>query len=125
MDESKSTADTDQLEVLRLSSDEDERVESSLDGSKPICFIGKLEKDNCAYWSGRGKRLPSEVFKNCSEDVTSHLSSFLSSSEIEQCPNSNEQWLIENRFGADIDENAFLCGKHRSKYGLGFKGVKC
>ena len=69
--------------------------------------------------------MPSEVFKNCSEDVTSHLSSFLSSSEIEQCPNSNEQWLIENRFGADIDENAFLCGKHRSKYGLGFKGVKC
>ena len=125
MDESKSTADTDQLEVLRLPSDEDERVESSLDGSKPFCFFGKLEKDNCAYWSGRGKRLPSEVFKNCSEDVTSHLSSFLSSSEIEQCPNSNEQWLIENRFGADIDENAFLCGKHRSKYGLGFKGVKC
>ena len=128
MNESTSEADldTDILQVLPpSSSDEDESDEPPLDGSKPVCYIGRLENDNCDYWSVRGKRLGPDVYKNCCEDITSHLSSFVAASAIELCPNVNERWLIRNRFGSDIDENAFLCGKHRSRLGIGFKGRKC
>ena len=114
----------DMLPDLPPSSDEDD-TESLPNGTRPVCFIGISENDICDYFSTRGKRLSPDVYNNCVEDVLPYLSSFFPSAAAAACPNSNEQWLIRNRFGGDIHGDAYLCGKHRSKYGIGFKSSKC
>ena len=41
---------------------------------------------------------------------------------VNKCPNANEKWLIKNRLNnTDINDKEILCGKHRSKYGIGYK----
>ena len=103
-----------------------------MDGTKPICFIGLRVQEDCSQMSNRGKRLPAEIFGNCDEDIFSHLSSLFQVSPLTSndagiyaCPNANEQWLISNRLGFSIPDNALLCGKHRSQYGIAFKDTRC
>ena len=38
-------------------------------------------------------------------------------------PNANEKWLIQNRLKLEnISDNDTICGKHRPKYSIGYKG---
>ena len=106
-------------------SETDSETEPKFNSTKPVCFIGLQTNDNRSYWSSRGKRLHPDIYANCSEDIMPHLSSLFQASPVPSCPNGNEQWLMKNRVNATIPDNATLCGKHRSKYGIGFKDNKC
>ena len=101
-----------------------------IDGSKPICHIGLMINEKCSLWGSRGKRLPTDIYSNCNEDISEHLLSIFQSGtvtadDVQKCPRANERWLLMNRLGCTIPDDALLCGKHRSKYGVGFKDTKC
>ena len=61
-----------------------------------------------------------KLFKECTNDITSHLKSLCIYSEnVKKCPNATEQWLIQNRLKQNLLDNDTICPKHRMKYGLG------
>ena len=69
-------------------------------------------------------RLLSSKFSECNEDITAHLQSLevdLPHDDLATCPNANKRWLIRNRLQMQIDDDAIVCGKHISKYGITFK----
>ena len=131
-EENRSIQDEESLESIAdtsIDKDDDEVNEGvKMDGSKPICYIGILTNDNCLEQATRGKRrLGTDTFANLYEDVTAHLLTIpnMTLESITSCLNCNEQWLIQNRLGSKIEDSHLICGKHRSKYGIGYTCYSC
>ena len=97
---------------------------STMNNHKQACYIGNmLVNDDCGIYF-RGKTWKQCTFGECNENIEQHLSTLkLSASVTSMCPNANEKWLIQNRLKLEnISDNDTICGKHRSKYGIGYKG---
>lgn len=95
-----------------------------MEKTKFLCFIGKSVGDECNDNPVRGREVSTCKFEKCDEDIGSHLENLdigLHKEYYENCPNTNEQWLIQNRVNLVIPGNEVVCGKHRSKYRVGYK----